>query len=476
MSEAADKPVRREDAEKDNLVVEQAPKPVEDKKLAKYAGYHGAYEIAAAERGQALFTPLQISNNTSRQIPGYTAFAEQYELYKVPAHHATLGLGRVNDLHQSGAPRTPAEIPAKTMQYFKKVDNESPSNDEKLKSQGANQWIEQQDELHSTFDGYMDARHQLTGAMAEWRSVQAGLREAKLSAEKDSKSAEAKEIDEAAETLVKITEFSAEALTITVGLEAEITEGVEETYTSTAEAEGKEVVQTAEVKRKYKYEKMVEVAKKAETPGKIGLKELFMIGMGNYEKYNKLQKDIELLNQQVQKAGVAKVQNHIDAAQKNLDGFKIEVRGRQRAFEGKRMDSRNAAQAFGQAMNGREKTILVSMIAEAYQELDLFGARAVEEGKILKPKVQRVYNYLEDNVEKYKVDREEDFNEYAADYQTVGGAVVDAIKSRELFETEQPKWHQAANAWRHFLSDVMGKQFDPQAADLDAQKKAEPKV
>ncbi|MEO8846803.1 MAG: hypothetical protein ABI591_10920 [Kofleriaceae bacterium] len=45
-----------------------------------------------------------------------------------------------------------------------------------------------------------------------------------------------------------------------------------------------------------------------------------------------------------------------------------------------------------------------------------------------------------------------------------------------MFETEQPKWHQAAIAWRHFLSDVMGKQFDPQAADADFQNKGSPKA
>ncbi len=472
----SDPKVRQEDAEKDNLVIDQAPKPVEDKKLARYAGYHGAYEVAAAQRGQALFTPLEISNKTARQIPGYTAFAEQYELYKVPAHHATNALGRVNDLHQSGAPRTPAEIPAKTMKNFKPVDNVSQANDEKLKSQSANQWIEQQDELHTSFDGYMDTRHHLTSAMAEWRSVQSLLRSRKLAAERDSKSAEAKEIDEMAERLVKITEFSAEALTITVGLEKEITEGVEETYTETAEAEGKEVVQTAETSRKYKYEKLIEVAKKAETPGKVGLKELFMIGTGNYEKYQQLRTEIDLLTQAVTKADYLKEQHHIDAAWKNLTGVKIEVKGKQRAFEAKRSDSRNGAQAFGQAMNGREKTIMVAMMAEAYQELDLFGTRALDEANILKPKAQSVWNYLQDNVDKYKVEREDDFSDYADDYRRVGGAFVDSVKSRELFQTEQPKWHQAANAWRHFMSDVMGKQFDPQEADVDAKNNVKPKV
>ena len=460
----SEKKTRQEDAEKDSLVAEAAPKPVVDKSLASQADYHGANEVAAAQRGQALFTPLDITSSTKREIPGYTAFAEQYELYKVPAHHATNALGRVNDLRQSGAPRTPAEIPAKTMQNFKKIDNVSSSNDEKSKAQSANAWIKDQDDLHTSFDGYMDSRRALIAADAEWRSVQSLLRERKLKAESASKSAEAKEIDEMAETLVKITEYSAEALTITVGLEAEITEGVEETYSPAGE-EG------AEVNRKYKYEKAVELASKAAEKGKVGLKELFMIGMGSYEKYEKLVAEVDNLNKLAAKAEYAKEQHHIDAAWKAMNNVNIEIKGKQRSFEANRQESRYGAQAFGQAMNGRERTIMVAMMAEAYQELDLFGTSALDESKLLEKKRRPVLNWLNDNAEKYKVDREEDFNDYAQDYRRVGEAVNDSINSEDLLKTEQPKWHEAATAWAHFMTDVMGKAFNPQDADADAQQR-----
>lgn len=466
--------IRQEGAEKDDLVWDQPQKPLEDKKLTKYANYHGAYEVEAAKRGKALFTPLHISDNTAKQVPGYQAFSEQYELYKVPAHHASTALGRVNDLHASGAPRTPADIPAKTMKHFQKVDNVGTSTNEKLKAQSANQWIEQQDELHSTFDGYMAGREAMSGAMSEWRSVQELLRQRRLTAQKNGAQGEKDKIDRAADTLVEITKVSAEAFTMMTALEAEFMEGVSETYTATAEIEEGKVIQTAEVGRKLQYEKALEVAKKA--GGQIGLKELFIIGMGDYKKYQELQRKIADLNNQIAESHWAEEQHHIAAAEQKLGNVKLEIKGRQRAFEGKRGDARNAAQAFGQATNGKEASIMVCMMAEAYQELDLFGSRAKEEADQLKPRLQPVWNWLNDHVEKYKIERRDDFSDYAEDYRTLGGAAVDSIKSRELLHTEEPKWHGAAKAWKHFLSDVMDKRFDPQEADADVQQGVKPRT
>ncbi|MBX3155526.1 MAG: hypothetical protein KF773_05975 [Deltaproteobacteria bacterium] len=465
--------IRREDAEKDPLVFEQPKQPVEDKRLTRYANYHGAYEVSAAQRGHALFTPLQISPRTAQAVPGYESFREGYELYKVPVHHSSVALGRVNDLHQTGAPRTPAEIPAATMKHFRKVDNVSSSTDEKIKAQAANQWIEQQDELHTTFDGYMASRAELNGAMAAWRSVQAILRQRSLEAKKSEALADKEKIDAAAEMLVKIVEVSAEALTLTVGLEAEIMEGMSETYTATAMMEEGKAIQTAGVTRKVKHEKMLSVAKKA--GGQIGLKELFIIGMGDYEKYQRLQNQIAAFERQINAARDDEVRHHIDSAKQKLDAVKIQIKGEQRAFEGKRSDARNAAQAFGQAMNGREKTIMVTMMAEAYQELDLFGTRANDEAHKLNPKLQRVWNWLHRENERHTAMRHDPASAGSVqDFEALGGAATDVIKSRDLLGTEQPKWHQAATAWRHFLSDVMDKQFDPQAADVDAQRKVKP--
>ena len=457
--------VRQEGAEKDDKVLDAPQKPIADPKLTKFAGYHGTFEANMAKFGKGALTNINgVSANGQRQIPGYGGFKEQFDIYRSPFQQSMMSLGRVNDLNQSGAPRTPKDISPDTMKFFKPIDNVSNKTDDKLKSQSANQMIEQQDELHSNFDSYMAAKHALTGTMAEWRSVKALLNQRSLAAKKaDDEEAKSK-IDEAADTLVEITKFSAEALTVATSLEGEIMEGVSEEYTATAE----EGVQTAEVTRKYKTEKMMEVAKTA--GGKIGLKELFIIGMGDYTKYRQLQASIAKLEGQIKNEKWNQEENHIDAAKKNMDAVQIEVTGRKRAFEGKRQDSRNAAQAFGQAMNGRDKTIAVTMMAEAYQELDLFGSSALNESGALMKADRPVWNYLQDKVERFKVERNVDFDEWADDYRAIGAAHIDAVNSKAFLETEQPLWHSAATAWKHFLSDVMNKQFDPRDSDAAKQK------
>jgi hypothetical protein len=457
--------ISREDAPQDDLVYHKADNKKERKKLAGHAGYHGDFEVDAAKHGRALFSPLAVSDEAKRTVPGLASFTELYDIYKIPVHQAQLAVGRVNDLYEAGAPRTPAEIKPGLMRYFHRVDNVSDRTSEKIKATDANQWIEQQDELNADFSSFMQAREAMQGAMAEFRSTQWILYQRKLAAKRADDEDQKEKIDQCAETLAKITEVSAEALSATSLLEGEFMD-VEETYTQTAE----EGVQTAEVARKGKTEKLKEVVKAG--GGEVGLKGIFIWLTGNSAKYTQLKADIEKLNGQIRKAGVNEQNERINAAWDKLDNVKLQIKGTQRAFSAKKGDTRNAAQAFGQALGGGEKTIMVTMMASAYQEMDLFGSRAIVELNKLYPKAKSVWGYLEGTEEKARVEMEDPFpDQFAQDWQAMGNAVLDVQNSKELLENEVPKWQEAASAWRHFFSDVMGKSFDSTEADVDQEGK-----
>lgn len=465
--------IRQENAPKDELIHDKSENTREEKKLAGKAQFHGEFEVEAARNGRALFAPLKVDDRTKRTVPGLDTFSEQYSIYKIPVHHTMTSLGRINDLRSGGAPRTPAEIPAEVMRQIKPVDNVSNKQSEQVKSGSANQWIEQQGELRATFDGFLVAREELQSANAMFRSAQQIILRRQLEAKKAGNEEEKKKIDEAAETLVKITKFSAKALTFTVALEAELL-GVEEAYTATAEMDhdsGKGV-QTAEVSRSYKTDKLKDLAKQA--GGEIGLKEIFIWGMGKQDEYKALETAIGDLTRQIGQSVLNQEDLQIESAWKALGNVKLAIKGTQRAFTAKRGDARNAAQHFGQALGGREKTIIIALMAEAYHELDLFGTRSLEEANQLAPKARPVHQWLNDKAERYKADRQEEFNEFAHDYQQIGSAVIDAHKSRELLQTEVPVWQRTARTWRHFLSDVMGKSFDQNETDVDAGARKQP--
>ncbi len=450
--------IKREDAPKDDLVHDAVHDKKEAKKVAAASNYHGQFEKEAFEHGRAIFQPLTMESRDIHRATGLTAFSTQYEIYKLPIHQAQRALGRVNDLRAAGAPRTPAEIDAKTAEKFKKLDTVGAQDAGKQAT--ANQWIEQQEEMEGNFEEYMLARESVQAAVLEFKAAQEILRKRALEAKKAGKESEKAKIDQAADTLVEITHVAmsaGSALSMIEGGFINATAGEFEETTAWSEEAGKEV-ETAKLKRESPGKKAFELAKAA--AGQLSLKNIFIAAMGDSQKYLKLMQEIAKLEGQIKESEVLREDFTIDSAKLKLDNVKISVKTRQGSFESKRATNRDAAQTFGQAMGGREGTINVALMAEAYQELDLFAPRALEEANQLHGPAIQVWNWLLNHEDRYKVERSDDFSEFAHDVETLVGAVKDTEHARKMLQTEVPIWTQTAGAWKGFLTQVMGKPFD----------------
>jgi hypothetical protein len=427
-----------------------------NRKQATRSGDHkGRFEKAEMKRGRALFQPLEVDPQTANDATYYQAFSAQYEIYKIPVHHTARSVGRVQDLVASGAPRGPAQIDAETASKLK--PNDPVSEKHAPRSVAANQFAEQQEETQASFEEYMHARQSLQAALKDFRAAQLLLHQQALEAERTKDSEQKAKIDRAAETLVKITQVAASATGYIGAIEAALTSDEEyQDATAWDEESGKEV-QTSSVKKSTPAKKALAIAR--QHGGKLDLKGIFIWAMGDHAEYQQLTQDIGTLTAQMKEAGLAAQTFQIQAAQHKLDDVKIAITTGQRAFSAKRGLTRDAARNFGQSLGGGQKTILISLMAEAYQELDLFGSRALEEGNEIMPAARGIHGWMERNASRYQMFRGETGDHWKRDFERIGGAVVDVYRSRDVLVEEVPLWQQTATAWRHFLTDIMGTSF-----------------
>jgi hypothetical protein len=463
--------IRREDAPKDNLVRDKGHDTKENDKLTTNAGYVGGHERNDIANGGALLSPLDLKSSKIHRASGLSAFREQYEIYKLPVHHSQRALGRVNDLRDGGAPRTPAEIDPKTAGKFRELSTVDAADAGAQNS--ANQWIEQQAEMEADFNAYMTAREAVQGVTDQFRATMEILHRRRLQAEKAGKQGEKDKIDQMAKTCTQIVQTAIMAGNFMTALEGgflassaagdDYTETVVRNPDTGKDEIGHKVTRTGAAQKAYS------LAKQA--AGQLTLENIFIALDGSSAKYQQLIKDIAELETKIAESDLKGENFQISGARKNLENVKISVKDKKGAFSDRRQLSRDAAQTFGQNMKGGKSTIAVALMAEAYQELDMFGGRALEEAHQLHKPAKQVITWLANHSEMVKAHRLNEYDDFADDAEKVLHAAVDTERTYPTLKTEVPIWQQTATSWKHFLSDVMGKKFDKGDEGPDSEPK-----
>ena len=452
--------IRREDAPKDNLVRDKGHDTKEHDKLTTNAGHIGAHEKQDISNGGALLQPLDLKSGKIHRATGLSAFREQYEIYKIPVHQSQRALGRVNDLRDAGAPRTPAEIDAKTAGKFRELSTTGSADGGAQTS--ADQWIEQQAEMEADFNAYMTAREAVQGVTDQFRATLEILNRRGLEAKKAGLQGEKDKIDQMAKTCTQIVQTAIMAgnymSAIESGFLASSAAGDDYTETVVKDPETGKEEMGHKVSRTGAASKAFSLAKQA--AGQLTLENIFIALDGSSAKYQKLIKDIAELETKIAESELKGENFQISGARKNLENVKISVKDKKGAFNDRRQLSRDAAQTFGQNMKGGKSTVAVALMAEAYQELDMFGSRALEEAHQLHRPAKQVITWLANHEDMVKAHRLDEYDDFADDAEKVLHAAVDTERAYPTLKAEVPVWQQTATTWKHFLSDVMGKKFD----------------
>ena len=457
--------IRREDASQDNLVKKKGSDKQEHDQLTSRPDYVGDNERKDVERGGSLLQPLDLKSGKIHRATGLSEFREQYEIYKIPVHHSQRALGRVNDLRDAGAPRTPSEIDPKTASHFRELSttNDTKQNDDGKQQLAANAWSVQQSDMEADFNAYMHTREQVKGITDQFRAAQEILRRRRLQAEKAGKESEKEKIDQMAQTCTRIVSTAVMATNLLSTIESgflassaagdDYTETVVKNEDTGQDEMGHKVSRTSAASKAWALTKQGAEA--------LTLENIFIAVGGKSKEYRQLIDDIAALQKQIGESELKGEDFQIAAAGEALKNIKVQVKDKRGAFTDKRQHARNAAQTFGQNTHGGAKAIAVTLMAEAYQELDMFGGRALEEAHQLHRPAKQVITWLANHDDMIKAHRLDEHDDFANDAEKVLHAAVDTERTYPTLKTEVPIWRETATTWKHFLTDVIGKKFDP---------------
>jgi hypothetical protein len=452
--------IRREDAPQDPMVQKQGNDKQEHDQLTSRPDYVGENERKGIVKGGSMLQPLDLKSGKIHRASGLSAFRDQYEIYKIPVHHTDRSLARVNDLRDAGAPRTPAEIDPATAKRFRELSTTGGNN---TQQGNADQWIEQEGELEADFNSYMAAREAVKGVTDQFRAAMEILKRRQLQAAKAGKQSEKDKIDQMAQTCTRIVHTAIMATNLMTTIEGGFlaSSAAGDDYTETVirnDETGKDEI-GHKVSRTTAAQKAFKLAKDAS--GALSLENVFIAVTGNSQKYQQLIKDIIELEKQIGESELKGEDLQISSAREALKNIKVQVNDKRGAFSDKRQHARYAAQTFGDGMKAGKKGIAATLMAQAYMELDMFSDRALDEANQIQKPAHQVLTWLANHSEMIKAHRLDELDDFANDAAAVHRAASNTVLTHRTLSTEVPIWQQTATSWKHFLTDVIGKKFDP---------------
>lgn len=449
----------------------------------------GLFEEEAVTLGTGVAGPLMMESWTLQDGGGRLAeYQAGYNAYAAPLRSTVRAMGRVKDTSLAGAPLTPEALRANPSlsKRFRKL---STSAHEDAGPQTAfDAWSSAQTRMTVDTSAFGAGQTMLKASLENWHSVQALLKQRKAEATRGSKQAELHEIDEAAATLAKIVEFSAEAWAA-VGEVAEAMEAVSaldatkegpapdeeaapsvKTHAAAGLEKGEKAVAgvkdvTDIVGRSYQF------LNKAAGPAKmsLSLESVFVIAMGNGKKKLELELEINKLTAQMAKLKIDEADWHIKEGRTRLDGFTCELAVRKTAVQVDRNQARASATAFNQHLTGgnaAEGQMAMYMI-EAQQERAQLGKFTEQQrAGMVDPHWRWADAYINDNYQRIAG------HDHASDAHKLKTNVMAVRDQRTFFAKNLPQWEHSARAWQNFLEDMTQKPLIAGPNDLDRRSNA----
>jgi hypothetical protein len=429
----------------------------------------GTYEKQGKAAASGLM-PLAVGNGPLRHAAEdgtpLVNYQSDYNEYLFPLKATLRSMGRLEDLAQTGAPLDPALAPKR-----------APLSLDDQKDAGAenayNDWSRAQTGLSLSVESHTASDMKVLAALSGFRAGQAKLQRMKAQVEKGEAEEKKHKIDETVETLVKIVEVSEKAVSATVKIQS-LLSSVADPEDVDPDMVGKNEKEQHDIDRKVKAgarsksveqkiadkavvlgEKLHVSAEKAEGWLKgagFGLKDLFIVATGNAQAYDDLTRQIAKLNAQIENLQIEAEMAEIKQAQQALDAFSMELSVNAHTVSAGVTQARRGAQNFGQSLGGGVETQMMMYVAEAYEELKLFGDEAARDRAKLDPKVERIFSYIHDTstVPVYKGHGWED------DWRNIDENARIVMDHRDYFSEKIPEWDRRATAWEQYLAALSG--------------------
>jgi hypothetical protein len=444
----------------------------------------GYFELEGGAK-EGLGAPIHLGPELKKDGgPVIGEYEAAYNTYAVPLRSTLRAMGRVKDVSLTGAPLTPAELMKRPdlAARFRKLN---PTSGDVQQDQAFNDWSNNQKKMTGDIQRFGGGQHQMAAVLANYRSVQKKLAQRRVEAERSAKQAEIREIEETAETLSRIVEFTSEALAAS----GEIEEMLDRKVALDENAEGMEegAGEVSGEGTKTKKQRAAGAVQDAASAGVIGksvlsnardqlaktgkfemnLQGIFLAVVGG-EKYAQLQRDTVVLNAKIASLKLDAEAEEVKSANEQLMGFKMEFISTQQNVRTDRVASRRGAKTFAKSMNAGADGIDAMYAAEAYQELANFGALAAQQRRdFVDPVWGRAHGYVYGyDAHRFEaIGAMEDARQLATNLQAVQ-------EQRGYLGKHVPEWQTVAKQWDAFLKERTGNALDGGATEADRKSEA----
>jgi hypothetical protein len=434
------------------------------KKLVSKAEAVGDWERGLTEQGAEMLPGLHLPDQLVHH-GGAPLFRYQSEsnAFNGSMRLAMNSLGRAKDLAAAGAPAEPEAVSAKLAKKMKAKAGTLAA------SAAFDDWSSEHGELEETFDASLAEKAQLQGAIEKLLSARTYLAERRKQAEKEHHTAEKLKIDATVDTAMEILGITMQVYSLAYGGTKMKLPGLSEELMKDPTRDPGKVSEALKPPTQLKGSvKEFAKAKGKEAASKaFDLKAMVRFALGEEGKYDELVRKIAKIEEQLADLKYERENLLIQGATSELMAWKLQVAVSERAVLGKKTTSRRAAHTFARALGGGQDVTLITHMAEAYQQLSLFGGRAARHIDAVAGTAPKVLNWVH-RMYSYVDMREGDANDVAL--QRLGSDAESLIPRVQGFvQSAEPEWQRVAGAWRGFIKEIAGRDLDAAEDSAEAQ-------
>lgn len=430
----------------------------------------GGREMELAHEGRSALSEMSLYDTTRAEGGAkIKQFERSYAVFRLPMQMTLESLGRVQDLLTAGAPQTPDEMSKADKAVFRKLGTSSRDSERRGDFK---EWAGDMSDLNKQMDTFIGVYQRLQGALLQWRGMKELIVRKQKKAELQRDTAKLAKLEAPAKLIIAVIGAVQGGISAYESFRPSPVAATEpDMDLAKVEVDNDPDVRTGSQKGVSKGSAVYGTAKKG--AGVVGgatgitLEGVLQWAMGDSDEIAGLKASIERLKADIEAAGERAEEFQIDAAAVSLEGTDKETRAAAIGVGTARVEARQAAEIFAGVMGGSSiDARLLALCAEAYQELRMFGEKALEMYQPVAAVLPAVKALVNQPGKQFEIKHTRDMRRAAAergdlqiydnDYESLMDAAGTARTYGLLLKRELPEWTKRANAWSAFFRGRTG--------------------
>ncbi|HEX6049593.1 MAG TPA: DUF4157 domain-containing protein [Gemmatimonadaceae bacterium] len=427
-------------------------------------------EISLAHEGRSALGEMSLYDTTRAEGGAKVKqFERSYAVFRLPMQMTLESLGRVQDLLTAGAPQSPAEMSKADKAVFRKLGTGTRDSERKGNFK---EWASDMSDLNKQMDTYLGVYQRLQGALLQWRGMKELIVRKQKKAELQHDTAKLAKLEAPAKLIIAVIGAVQGGISAYESFRPSPVAATEpDMDLAKLEVDNDPDIRTGSQKGVSTGGAVYGTAKKgANVVGGatgITLEGVLQWAMGDSDEIAGLKASIQRLKADIEAAGERAEEFQIDAAAVSLEGTDKEARAAAIGVGTARVEARQAAEIFAGVMGGSSiDARLLALCAEAYQELRMFGEKALETYQPVAATLPAVKALVNQPGKQFEIKQTRNMRRAAEergdlaifdnDYESLMNAAGTARTYGLLLKRELPEWRKRADAWSAFFRGRTG--------------------